>query len=149
MQRGGLWRDPFESTHSTPRSEVRGMPFDKLKVPSTAEGLRVDTERRFLPRFKNRGLPSTRAQAEVRRRTYQVWRWKPMHFTLSFFLPLLFWKHPFGREFSSKREFSHRVTRGRRPSPSSWKKWYWNPLPFYDMYLNSCRGRARKKWAGP
>jgi len=32
------------------------MPFDKLKVPSTAEGLRVDTERRFLPRFKNRGL---------------------------------------------------------------------------------------------
>jgi hypothetical protein len=26
--------------------------------------LRVDTERRFLPRFKNRGLPSTRAQAE-------------------------------------------------------------------------------------
>jgi hypothetical protein len=32
-----------ESTHSTPRSEARGM-------------LRVDTERRFLPRFKNRGL---------------------------------------------------------------------------------------------
>ena len=31
------------STHSTPRSEARGM-------------LRVDTERRFLPRFKNRGL---------------------------------------------------------------------------------------------
>jgi len=33
----------IESTHSTPRSEARGM-------------LRVDTERRFLPRFKNRGL---------------------------------------------------------------------------------------------
>ena len=32
-----------KSTHSTPRSEARGM-------------LRVDTERRFLPRFKNRGL---------------------------------------------------------------------------------------------
>jgi hypothetical protein len=33
----------LKSTHSTPRSEARGM-------------LRVDTERRFLPRFKNRGL---------------------------------------------------------------------------------------------
>jgi len=32
-----------KSTHSTPRSEARGM-------------LRVDTEQRFLPRFKNRGL---------------------------------------------------------------------------------------------
>jgi len=45
------------------------MPFDKLKAPSTTEGLRVDTERRFsldsardgeldepLPRFENRGL---------------------------------------------------------------------------------------------
>jgi hypothetical protein len=32
-----------KSTHSTPRSEARGM-------------LRVDTERRFLPRFKNGGL---------------------------------------------------------------------------------------------
>jgi hypothetical protein len=32
-----------ESTHSTPRSEARGMPFDRLKAPSTAEGLRVDT----------------------------------------------------------------------------------------------------------
>ncbi len=26
-----------------------GMPSDKLKAPSKAEGLRVDTERRFLP----------------------------------------------------------------------------------------------------
>jgi hypothetical protein len=33
----------LKSTHSTPRSEARGM-------------LRVDTERRFLPGFKNRGL---------------------------------------------------------------------------------------------
>jgi rSAM/selenodomain-associated transferase 2 len=33
----------YESTHSTPRPEARGM-------------LRVDTERRFLPRFKNRVL---------------------------------------------------------------------------------------------
>ncbi len=32
-----------KSTHSTPRSEARGI-------------LRVDTERRFLPRFKHRGL---------------------------------------------------------------------------------------------
>jgi hypothetical protein len=32
------------------------MPFDKIKAPSTTEGLRVDTERRFLPRFENRGL---------------------------------------------------------------------------------------------
>jgi len=32
-----------KSTHSTPRSKARGM-------------LRVNTERRFLPRFKNRGL---------------------------------------------------------------------------------------------
>jgi len=30
----------------------------------TAEGLRVDPERRSLPRLKRRGLPSTRAQAE-------------------------------------------------------------------------------------
>jgi len=35
-----------ESTHTTPRSEARGMSFDKLKAPSIAEGLRVDTERR-------------------------------------------------------------------------------------------------------
>ena len=33
----------LKSTHSTHRSEARGM-------------LRVDTERRFLPRFKNQGL---------------------------------------------------------------------------------------------
>jgi len=53
-----------KSTHSTPRADpstvlrtsARGMPFDRLKAPSTAEGLRVDTERRFLPRFKHRGL---------------------------------------------------------------------------------------------
>jgi poly-gamma-glutamate capsule biosynthesis protein CapA/YwtB (metallophosphatase superfamily) len=40
------------STHSTPRSKARGM-------------LRVDTERRFLPEFKNRGLPPS----NVSRRT--------------------------------------------------------------------------------
>jgi len=40
------------------------MPFDKLKAPSTVEGLRVDTERRFLPQPEGWGLPSTRAQAE-------------------------------------------------------------------------------------
>ena len=59
-----LWPTSLGSAHSTPRSEARGMPLDKLKAPSIAEGLRIDTERRFLPRFKNRGLPSTRAQAE-------------------------------------------------------------------------------------
>ena len=45
--RQGLRNLPYplgqESTHSTPRSEARGM-------------LRVDTERRFHPQFKNRGL---------------------------------------------------------------------------------------------
>ncbi|MBM4308242.1 MAG: hypothetical protein FJ123_16040 [Deltaproteobacteria bacterium] len=41
-----------ESTHSTPRSEARGM-------------LRVDTERPFLPRFENRGLaPSNVSKKE-------------------------------------------------------------------------------------
>jgi hypothetical protein len=58
----GLWVG--KSTHSTPRAEARGMPFDRLKAPSETERLRVGTERGFLPRFKNRRLPSTRAQAE-------------------------------------------------------------------------------------
>jgi hypothetical protein len=49
---------------STPRPEGRSLPFDKLKAPSTAEGLRVDPERRFFLHLKRRGLPSTRAQAE-------------------------------------------------------------------------------------
>jgi hypothetical protein len=40
-----------KSTHSTPRSEARGM-------------LRVDTERRFLPRFKNRGLAPSNVSKE-------------------------------------------------------------------------------------
>ena len=44
---------PFESTHSTPRSEARGM-------------LRVDTERRFLPRFKNRGLAPSNVSKVIR-----------------------------------------------------------------------------------
>jgi len=44
-----------KSTHSTPRSEARGM-------------LRVDTERRFLPRFKNRGLaPSNVSTGRTKR----------------------------------------------------------------------------------
>ena len=41
-----------KSTHSTPRSEARGM-------------LRVDTERRFLPRFKNRGLAPSNVSKEI------------------------------------------------------------------------------------
>ncbi len=56
---GGLWEFPnwkseSKSTHSTPRSEVRGM-------------LRVDTERRLSPQFKNRSLPSTRDFGELSR----------------------------------------------------------------------------------
>jgi hypothetical protein len=42
-----------KSTHSTPRSEARGM-------------LRVDTERRFLPRFENRGLASSNVSKGVK-----------------------------------------------------------------------------------
>ena len=50
----------LQSTLSTPRSDpstvlrtsTRGMPSTRAQ----AEGLRVDTERGFLPRFKNRGL---------------------------------------------------------------------------------------------
>jgi len=61
-----------KSTHSTHRSypstafrtSARGMPFDKLKAPSTVEGLRVDTERRVLLQPEGWSLPSTRAQAE-------------------------------------------------------------------------------------
>ena len=45
---------PSLSTHSTPRSN----PSTALRT--SARGmLRVDTERRFLPRFKNRGLASS------------------------------------------------------------------------------------------
>ena len=49
----------------SPPNQSPGMPFDKpfghelraewLKALSSAEGLRVDTERRFKPRLKNRG----------------------------------------------------------------------------------------------
>jgi hypothetical protein len=50
-----------KSTHSTPRSEARGM-------------LRVDTERRFLPQFKNQGLaPSNVSKpGELRNAKYIV-----------------------------------------------------------------------------
>jgi len=41
------------------------MPFDKLKAPSAAEWLRVDTERRFLLQFENRGLALSNASTEV------------------------------------------------------------------------------------
>ncbi|OGP70514.1 MAG: hypothetical protein A2W09_03330 [Deltaproteobacteria bacterium RBG_16_50_11] len=37
-----------KSTHSTPRSEARGMPFDKLKAPSKAEGLSLPAGRQGL-----------------------------------------------------------------------------------------------------
>ena len=42
----------LKSTHSTPRSEARGM-------------LRVDTERRFLPRFENRGLAPSNVSIQL------------------------------------------------------------------------------------
>ena len=42
----------MKSTHSTSRAEARGM-------------LRVDTERRFLPRFKNRGLAPSNVSISV------------------------------------------------------------------------------------
>jgi len=35
------------------------LPFDKLKVPSTAEGLRVDPERRFFTPPSKAGLGAT------------------------------------------------------------------------------------------
>ena len=38
------------------------MPFGKLKAPSTAEGLRVDTERRFLPHPEGLGLAPSKYQ---------------------------------------------------------------------------------------
>ena len=44
------------------------MPLDKLKAPSKAEGLRVDTERRFLAPSENGGLaPSTYQYDEIDR----------------------------------------------------------------------------------
>ena len=49
----GAKKKVVKSTHSTPRSEARGM-------------LRVDTERRFLPRFKNRGLAPSNVSKSVR-----------------------------------------------------------------------------------
>jgi hypothetical protein len=36
---------------STPRPEGRALPFDKLKAPSTAEGLKVHPAPRFSPRL--------------------------------------------------------------------------------------------------
>ena len=65
-------RSITKSTHATPRSDpstelrtsTQGMPFDKLKAPSIAEGLRVDTERCFLPRFKYRGLALSNVSSE-------------------------------------------------------------------------------------
>jgi hypothetical protein len=48
---GQKGRIKSKSTHSTPRSEARGM-------------LRVDTERRFLPRFKNRCLAPSNVSKE-------------------------------------------------------------------------------------
>jgi hypothetical protein len=44
--------------HWTPRLKGRGLPFDRLKAPSTAEGLEVYPERRLQPRFERRGFAS-------------------------------------------------------------------------------------------
>ncbi len=45
-----------EVNPSVPRHKCRGLPFDKLKAPSIAEGLRVDPERRFLSPPSKAGL---------------------------------------------------------------------------------------------
>jgi transcriptional regulator with XRE-family HTH domain len=65
-----------KSTHLALRAKAQDIPFDKLKAPSTAEGLSlpagrqgVDTERRFLPRFRNRGSPRMYQSHHVRDRT--------------------------------------------------------------------------------
>jgi energy-coupling factor transport system ATP-binding protein len=52
-----------EVNHSTPRPEGRGLPFDRLKAPSTAEGLEVHPERRLQPGLERRGFaPSKRVK---------------------------------------------------------------------------------------
>jgi hypothetical protein len=41
---------------STPQYKSWGLPFDKLKAPNAAKGLRVDPERRFLTPPSKAGL---------------------------------------------------------------------------------------------
>jgi len=41
------------------------LPFDKLKALSAAEGLRVDTERRFCPCPKGPGLAPSKYQHQL------------------------------------------------------------------------------------
>jgi hypothetical protein len=48
------------------------MSFDKLKTPRTAEGLRVDTERRFFPRFKNPGLAPSNVSKKERSGSHRL-----------------------------------------------------------------------------
>jgi hypothetical protein len=59
-----------KSTHSTPRSEARGMPFDKLKAPSEAEGLSLPAGRQGLI-LSGAFYPDLKI-GSWRRRTYQL-----------------------------------------------------------------------------
>jgi hypothetical protein len=67
-----------KSTHSTPRAEARGMPFDKLKAPSSTEGLSLPAGRQglilsgaFYPDLKIGVCLRPELRPRVRRRTYQ------------------------------------------------------------------------------
>ena len=67
--------NPFDSPcdpSTALRTSARGMPFDKLKAPSKAERLRVDTERRFLPRFKNRSLAPSNVSIRMRGKVFRL-----------------------------------------------------------------------------
>jgi hypothetical protein len=48
-----------EVNPSTHHHKCWGLPFDKLKAPSTAEGLRVDPERRFFTPPSKAGFGAT------------------------------------------------------------------------------------------
>ena len=57
LNKGGLLHGVWTQVNpSTPRPESQGLPFDKLKTPSTAEGLKGDAEPRLLTPSLKRGL---------------------------------------------------------------------------------------------
>jgi hypothetical protein len=53
------------------------LPFDKLKAPSIAEGLRVDPEQRFTHRPKGRTLapPNGSKRSNIQFRKERIQRW--------------------------------------------------------------------------
>jgi len=80
-----MWKKPSpilafrEVNPSTPRPEGQGLPFDKLKAPSTTEGLRVDPERRSLTPPLKAGLGAAeRVKSETRMPKYG-WSLNPYH----------------------------------------------------------------------